>query len=114
MLLNGYTPALNNTFTLVTFNSATGFAFPDLALPSDYVSQTAQNSSDVNITVLRTALAACWPADTNATEAVNNRTATQSVGAGFTNGLVEQAFPFNRNLDRRFPRHGRNGHSSRC
>jgi hypothetical protein len=67
VLLNGYTPALNNKFTIVTFNSAAG-AFADFALPSDYLWQTAQNASDVSITVLRTALTAYWPADTNATE----------------------------------------------
>ena len=96
VLLNGYTPALNNKFTIVTFNSATG-AFADFALPSDYLWQPAQSANDVSITVLRTALTAYWPADTNATEVLNNRTASQSGGAGFTNGIVGQAFSFNGN-----------------
>ena len=96
VLRNGYTPALNNKFTIVTFNSATG-AFADFALPSDYLWQPAQSANDVSITVLRTALTAYWPADTNATEVLNNRTASQSGGAGFTNGIVGQAFSFNGN-----------------
>jgi hypothetical protein len=42
--------------------------------------------------VLRTALAAHWPAETNALEIVNNRTAAQSGGARYTDGIIGQAF----------------------
>lgn len=95
-LVGSYSPVLNNKFSIITFSSSTG-AFTDTALPTDYVWQTGYSATDVSITVLRTALAAHWPADTNALEIVNNRTAVQSGGAGFTNGIIGQAFSFNGN-----------------
>lgn len=95
-LVGNYMPALGNQFSVITFNSRTG-TFTDANLPADYVWQTSYSVTDVSIIVLRTALAAHWPAEGNALEIVNNRIAVQSGGASYTNGIIGQAFFFDGN-----------------
>jgi subtilase family serine protease len=96
-LVGGYQPIVGNKFTVVTFPAASG-AFASLDLPDGIVWQTDYAAANVSLTVLGACtpapqgLAAWWPAEGTADEAVANRDGILRNGASFAAGRVGQAF----------------------
>ncbi|MCL4785535.1 MAG: immunoglobulin domain-containing protein, partial [Verrucomicrobia bacterium] len=95
-LVGGYTPAVGNKFTLVSFPGSTG-AFDPLELPAGFTWQPEYAAANFSVTVLGactpppSGIAAWWPAEGTPSDIAGGHSGVLQNGAAYAPGLAGQA-----------------------